>query len=215
MFWGGSSGGGRSASSCRRIFQDDFANAFAGADRVLIAPRGGDSTGIEASMRRDIGDNLTVSASYALSRATDDLPGGDVLRSWDQTHAFNADITWQRALTSASLVISWHSGWPMTPVTLVPGTVTAPAALRIGPRNSARWGSYFSADMRLGRTIPLRLGDLLLWADATNLTNLDNECCTSFEQVSHGSNVLIPSTTSWFPRVVNVGFEWRLRGGRH
>src|SRR5207244_12498590 len=28
----------RSASSCRRIFQDDFARAFAGADEVLLAP---------------------------------------------------------------------------------------------------------------------------------------------------------------------------------
>jgi UDP-N-acetylmuramate: L-alanyl-gamma-D-glutamyl-meso-diaminopimelate ligase len=28
----------RSASSCRRVFQDDFAGAFAGADEVLIAP---------------------------------------------------------------------------------------------------------------------------------------------------------------------------------
>jgi UDP-N-acetylmuramate: L-alanyl-gamma-D-glutamyl-meso-diaminopimelate ligase len=28
----------RSASSCRRVFQDDFARAFAGADEVVIAP---------------------------------------------------------------------------------------------------------------------------------------------------------------------------------
>ena len=28
----------RSASSCRRVFQDDFARAFAGADQVLLAP---------------------------------------------------------------------------------------------------------------------------------------------------------------------------------
>jgi UDP-N-acetylmuramate: L-alanyl-gamma-D-glutamyl-meso-diaminopimelate ligase len=28
----------RSASACRRIFQDDFARAFAAADEVLIAP---------------------------------------------------------------------------------------------------------------------------------------------------------------------------------
>ena len=28
----------RSASSCRRVFQDDFARAFAAADDVLIAP---------------------------------------------------------------------------------------------------------------------------------------------------------------------------------
>jgi UDP-N-acetylmuramate: L-alanyl-gamma-D-glutamyl-meso-diaminopimelate ligase len=28
----------RSASSCRRVFQDDFANAFAGADEIVLAP---------------------------------------------------------------------------------------------------------------------------------------------------------------------------------
>ena len=28
----------RSASSCRRVFQDDFGHAFAAADRVLLAP---------------------------------------------------------------------------------------------------------------------------------------------------------------------------------
>jgi UDP-N-acetylmuramate: L-alanyl-gamma-D-glutamyl-meso-diaminopimelate ligase len=28
----------RSASSCRRVFQDDFTKAFRGADRVLLAP---------------------------------------------------------------------------------------------------------------------------------------------------------------------------------
>jgi hypothetical protein len=185
-----------------------------GLDRTLITPRGADSAGIEASARRDVGDNLVVSASYALSRATDDLQGRDVLRSWDQTHAFNADITWQRALTSASVVIGWHSGWPMTPVTVSPGAAMAPAYLQIGSRNSGRWGSYFSADMRLAHTIPLRVGDLLLWADATNLTNRANECCTSFGQVDQTGNLLVPSTTSWFPRFVNVGFEWRLRASR-
>jgi hypothetical protein len=185
-----------------------------GLDRVLIAPRGGDSTGIEASVRRDIGDNLVVSGSYALSRTTDDLQTGDVLRSWDQTHALNANITWQHALTSASVVIGWHSGWPMTPVALVPATATTPAYLQIGPRNSAHWGGYFSADVRLAQTIPLRRGDLLLWADATNLTNLANECCTSFGQVDQKGNFLVPRTTSWFPRAANVGFEWRLRGRR-
>jgi hypothetical protein len=185
-----------------------------GIDRARIAPRGGDSTGIEASARRDVGENLVVSASYVLSRTTDDLPGGDVLRSWDQTHAVNANITWQHALTSAALVISWHSGWPMTPVTLLPASGTGPAYLQIGPRNSARWGSYFSADVRLARTIPLRMGDVLLWADATNLTNRGNQCCTAVGEVDPMGNLLTPATTSWFPRFVNVGFEWRLRAGR-
>jgi hypothetical protein len=185
-----------------------------GVDRVLITPQGGDSTGIEASVRRDVGDNLVVSGSYALSKTTDDLQGRDVLRSWDQTHAINAEVTWQRALTSASVVIGWHSGWPMTPVALLPAAATAPAYLQIGPRNSNRWGSYFSADVRVGQTIPLPMGDVLLWADVTNLTNRANECCTSLVQVTRTGNLLVPSTTSWFPRTVNVGFEWRLRASR-
>jgi hypothetical protein len=58
------------------------------------------------------------------------------------------------------------------------------------------------------------MGDLLLWADATNLTNLANQCCTSFGQVDQNGNFLVPRTTSWFPRAANVGFEWRLRGRR-
>jgi outer membrane receptor protein involved in Fe transport len=185
-----------------------------GLDRARIAPRGGDSAGIEASVRRDIGDDLAVSAAYALSRATDDLPGGDVLRSWDQTHAFNANISWQHALTGASMVIGWHSGWPRTPVTFLPAIGASPAYLQVGTRNSSRWGSYFTADVRLAHTVPLRSGDLLLWADATNLTNRANQCCTAFGQTDQTGNLLMPSTTSWFPRFVNVGFEWRVRGSR-
>lgn len=185
-----------------------------GVDRVLIVPRGGDSSGIEASVRHNIGDNWVASASYALSKATDELTNGDVLRSWDQTHAVNAEVTWQHALSSASLVIGWHSGWPRTPVNFVPTTGTLPANLQLGPRNSARWGSYFSADVRLAHTVPLRWSDLLLWADATNVINRANECCTSYGQVDPAANALMPATASWYPRVLNIGFEWRLRPRR-
>jgi hypothetical protein len=155
-----------------------------------------------------------VSGSYTLSRATDDLAVEDVLRSWDQTHAFSGYLTWRRALTSASLVIGWHSGWPKTPVIYLPANGTAPAYFRIGPRNSSRWGSYFSADLRVARTVPLRLGDLLLWIDATNVTNRANECCTAYGQVDSTGNLMMPATDSWFPRTVNVGFDWRVRPSR-
>jgi hypothetical protein len=149
-----------------------------------------------------------------LSRATDDLVVEDVLRSWDQTHAFNGNLTWQRALTSASLVIGWHTGWPKTPVTYLPATGTTPAYFLIGARSSSRWGSYFSTDIRLARTVPLRLGDVLLWVDATNVTNRANECCTAYGQVDSMGNLAMPANNSWFPRTMNVGFDWRLRPSR-
>jgi hypothetical protein len=170
--------------------------------------------GVEASVRHDFAEHWVVSGSYTLSRATDDLAVEDVLRSWDQTHAFNGELTWQRALTSASLVIGWHSGWPKTPVSYLPANSTAPAYFRIGARNSSRWGSYFSTDVRVARTVPLRLGDVLLWIDATNVTNRANECCTAYGQVDSTGNLMMPATNSWFPRTVNVGFDWRLRPSR-
>ncbi len=182
-----------------------------GLDRVLITPRGGDGAGVEFSLRQNFGADFVVAGSYILSRSTDDLGSQDVLRSWDQTHAFNAELTWKHGRSSASFVMGWHSGWPRTPVAYVASNGGMPATLDIGVRNSDRWGSYFSADVRVARTVPLAWGDVLLWADATNVTNRDNECCSSYGQVDAAGNLLPPATVSWFPRVLNVGFEWRLR----
>lgn len=182
-----------------------------GLDRVPVRPRGGESTGVEASVLRDFGSDWVLSMSYVLSKAVDDLGSQDVLRSWDQRHAFNGNLTWRHRHSSASLVIEWHSGWPTTPVTFVPANGMGPAFLQIGARNTARWGSYFSADVRVAHTFPFRSGDLLLWADATNVLNRDNECCVSYGQVDASGNLLRPATTGWYPRIVNVGLEWRMR----
>jgi len=102
-----------------------------GLDRVLITARSGESRGLEASVHHDFAEHWVVSGSYTLSRATDDLVVEDVLRSWDQTHAFNGNLTWQRALTSASLVIGWHTGWPKTPVSYLPATAMTGAAAAV------------------------------------------------------------------------------------
>jgi outer membrane cobalamin receptor len=182
-----------------------------GLDRVLLSPRGGDSRGIELSATDQLTAHWSVSGSYTLSRVTDDLPTRDILRSWDQTHAFNAEVDWRRAMTSASLVLSWHSGWPTTPVGLIG---TQPTYLQIGPRNSSRWSDYLSVDVRIAHTLTLPLGDLDLWIDATNLLNRGNSCCSSYAQVNAVGELATPATTAWFPRVINLGFAWRV-GPRH
>lgn len=182
-----------------------------GLDRVLVTPRGGDAVGVELSLRQSVGPDWVVAGSYILSRSRDDLGGRDVLRSWDQTHAFNAEVTWKQGLSSASFVVGWHSGWPKTPIFFMSGGAGVLASLEIESRNSGRWGNYFSADVRLARTVPLKWGEVLLWADATNVSNRDNECCNVYGQVDAAGNLLPPTTASWYPRVLNVGFEWRLR----
>ncbi len=182
-----------------------------GPDRVLVAPRGGDAVGVELSLRQSIGTDWVAAGSYILSRSTDNLGGRDVLRSWDQTHAINAEVAWKRGGSSASFVVGWHSGWPKTPIVFRAGGAGVPASLEIESRNSGRWGSYFSADVRLARTVPLKWGEVWLWADATNVSNRDNECCNVYGQVDAAGHLLPPTTASWYPRVLNVGFEWRLR----
>ncbi len=54
----------RSASSCRRVFQDDFARAFGGADRVLLAPV--------------FRSSLPESERLSVSRLVDDLTSSGV-----------------------------------------------------------------------------------------------------------------------------------------
>jgi hypothetical protein len=81
----------------------------------------------------------------------------------------------------------------------------------VGTRNSARWGDYFSAALRLSRTVPLRFGELSLWLDATNITNRTNDCCIDLNSTGRQNTVLLMTDKLWSPRAVNIGFSWRVR----
>jgi outer membrane receptor protein involved in Fe transport len=180
-------------------------------DRVRIAPTDAEAQGVELSAHRSFAEHFNAWGVYSLSHVTDDINGQDVARSWDQKHAVNLGLAWTQVRTSASVLIEWHSGWPETPLTVVPATVAAPPYLIVGARNSANWGGYFSANLRLSQTVPLRYGDLSLWLDATNITNRLNDCCIDLNSTSRENMVLLTSNKIWSPRVVNVGFMWRVR----
>ena len=180
-------------------------------DRLRITPTDAEAQGVELSARRAFGSHLNAWGVYALSSVTDDIQGRDLARSWDQRHALNLGVAWTQARTTASALVEWHSGWPATPLTVVPATVSAPSSLIVGARNSANWGGYFSANLRLSHTVPLRFGELSLWLDATNVTNRMNYCCIDLNSTSRQNMVLLTSNETWLPRVVNVGFVWRIR----
>lgn len=180
-------------------------------DRVLVVPSDADAEGVEISAQRSFGRGFSAWGSYSLSQVTDDVDGREILRSWDQQHAANLGVGWTKRLTSVSAFLAWHSGWPKTPLAVVPATVAAPAYLAVGPRNSGRWGSYFSTDVRLSTSVPFRSGDLSLWLDATNLTNRSNFCCVDLEPMSPPTGAPAMDNQVWLPRVVNVGFTWKVR----
>jgi len=174
-----------------------------GPDRVLVVPADADAAGLELSAQRSFGPSLSAWGTYSLSHVTDDSSGREWLRSWDQPHSANLGIAWSRARTSVSALLGWHSGWPKTPVTVVPASGATPAYLLVGPRNSSRWRDYFSTDLRLSTSVPLSFGELSLWLDGTNLTGRANPCCIELYSMS-----TVPAVDNhvWLPRVVNVGF---------
>jgi hypothetical protein len=180
-------------------------------DRVLIAPADADAAGIEISAQRSFRHGITAWGTYTYSRVTDDVNGREVVRSWDQTHSANFGIAWTGRRLSASAFFTWHSGWPQTPVDAVPATPTAPAYFAVGARNSGRFESYFSTDLRLSTSFPLRSGDLSLWLDATNLTNRSNYCCIDLNPIGPPADKAPILDMNWSPRVINVGFSWRVR----
>jgi hypothetical protein len=180
-------------------------------DRVLVVPADADAVGLETSAQRSFSHGLSAWGSYSLSRVTDDFNGRETPRSWDQEHAANFGIAWTGQRTSASVFLAWHSGWPQTPLAVVPASMTDPAYLAVGARNSARWGNYFSGDFRLSTSLPLASGNLSLWLDATNLTNRPNYCCVDLIPMTPPSGVPTITNKVWSPRMINVGFSWKVR----
>jgi outer membrane receptor protein involved in Fe transport len=183
-------------------------------DRVRVTPRDAEAAGVELSARLTFDSGVQVWSAYAVSRTTDDVNDHDVPRSWDQTHAANAGLAWQGRQTAASVLVEWHTGWPRTPLAVSTGTPAFPGGLIVGDRNSARWGSYFSADLRVSRTVPVTVGELSFWLNATNVTNRANECCVGFSPAGTTAGVTVTRPKTWLPQVVNVGFSWRIRAVR-
>lgn len=180
-------------------------------DRIRIAPLGAESDGIELSARHAIGPGLSLWGTYTLSQVLDELPGGDVPRSWDQRHAANLGLAWNSPHTTASLLLGWHSGWPRTAIDLIAAAAESLAYLQLGPHNAERWGGYLSLDAHLARTLVTALGEVSVWLEITNAMNRGNECCAELAPLTAATASW--ATDSWPGRSVNLGFSWRLQGG--
>jgi len=180
-------------------------------DRLRIAPTDAEARGVELSARRTFGDHFNAWAMYALSSVTDDVNGQDVARSWDQKHAVSVGFAWTQRRTLRVRPLRVHSGWPETPVTVVPATASAPTYLLLGARNSANWGEYFKRRCAPSYTVPLPYSEVSLWLDGTNITNRMNGCCIDLNSTSFENTVQLTSNRIWSQRVVNAGFLWRVR----
>jgi len=171
------------------------------ADRIRLAPRRSEATGLELNLRHELSDELSAWSTLSWSRVADDMPQGDVLRSWDQPLALTAGATWQHSRLSLSALAGWHRGWPRNPFELTDELV-------LGPRNSERWSDFYTLDLRASYSWPLAGGEFALVLEATNATNRGNDCCAIIESSASG-DYFQSETDHWLPAIVNLGFTFR------
>jgi outer membrane receptor protein involved in Fe transport len=179
-------------------------------DRVRVVPKASEASGLELNIRAPVRENLNAWGSLSWSTVADDLGNGDVPRSWDQSLAATAGISWKVSQLSLSALAGWHRGWPRTPYYLTAPIGIAPGTIVLDDRNSRRWSNYYTFDLRGSWNWRMRGGELSTTLELTNATNRDNPCCASLEGAFAGQPLLV-STDNWLPLFVNLGFVYRWR----
>jgi hypothetical protein len=178
-------------------------------DRVRLEPGRSEATGVELNLRREFSERLSAWGTFSWSRVADDMPEGDVLRSWDQPLALTAGASWRDSRLELSALAGWHRGWPRNPFELTSPAGGVPGGILLGPRNSERWGDFYSLDLRGSYTWPLAGGDFSLVLEVTNATNRGNPCCARLETSAAG-DYFQSETDHWLPAIVNLGFTYRV-----
>jgi outer membrane receptor protein involved in Fe transport len=177
-------------------------------DRVRVAPDESEAAGLELSGRHSFSNRLAAWGTLSWARVADDSDLGDVLRSWDQSLALTAGMSWQTSRLNLSALAGWHRGWPRTPLSFAE-PMQAGIPIVVGERNSDRWRDFFTLDLRGSYVWPLPHGEFSMVLEVTNATNRSNECCAVLE--SAGGGAFTTDVDHWLPTIVNLGFSYRWR----
>ncbi len=182
-------------------------------DRIRIDSTRARAHGVEISLDRQ-GGPLNWWANYTYSEVADRVDSVRQLRSWDQTHAFQAGLNWSLNDWDVGVAMNVHTGWPTTQLSLVQDGVDAndePVLVAVpGPRNASRHPTFASLDFRVSRQFDLRQGTLTAFFEVSNATNRDNVCCSDYdlEQDDNGSVFLERSDDYWLPLLPAIGVLW-------
>lgn len=187
-------------------------------DRVRIEPESAASRGLEFTLRDRRADNFDWWINYTLSKADDVIDGEKVPRSWDQRHAVTGSISWRFNDWILSVVGRYHSGWPQTPLLLVPVEDDSGSLIGyegdLSQRNQSNYDDYFRVDMRLSRTIDFERSSFQFYLELFNVFNTENECCVAGHDLSIGSTVTAsPNYDAFLPFFPSFGFVWTFGPG--
>ncbi len=187
-------------------------------DRVHIQPEGGKSLGAEFTLRNRQQTGLDWWLNYTWSRAEDEIGGVAVARSWDQRHAFTANVRWQGERWSLSAIARYHSGWPRNDLRVTPLFNDAGDVIDIetdfSRRNGRRYNDYTRVDVRASRRVRLRRSEFSFYFELFNVFNTTNECCVIGPYLSTGSSAsaspVLDDYLQFFP---SFGFVWAFGPG--
>ena len=178
-------------------------------DRARIAPDEATARGLELSVAYAAPDGLRWWGSYVRARSTDVVAGETVARSWDQRDATQLGVAHIVGGWELGGVLSYHSGWPTTGLTLEESPSGEMTAV-IGRRNAERLGDFATLDLRANRRVPLRLGALDVFFELSNATNRDNPCCGDFDLEEDANGMFLEQETdTWLPRLATFGVLWQ------
>lgn len=180
-------------------------------DRVMVAPSGAEALGAEMMLSGGSAEeDLFWWLGYAWSEIEDELPVGNVVRSWDQEHTFKAGLSWKWGAWDFSAAAEVHSGWPKTTMTgelVLQPDGSESLVLDVSDRNASRFSTFHALDIRVSRQFDISRGELTAFLEVTNLFDRQNPCCTEYSVRPDGS--LANRTKHWLPLVPSLGVIWR------
>ncbi|HEY7213205.1 MAG TPA: TonB-dependent receptor [Thermoanaerobaculia bacterium] len=187
-------------------------------DRVRITPKHSTAQGLEILLRGSRGERLGWWLAYSYARAEDRLAGRKVPRPLDQPHTLALDLDYRPAGPwSLNLAWRYHTGWPTTPVELLPvddpggpeepEDPAEPQAVAVfGPPYSQRFPPYHRLDLRASRLWSLRSGRLTFFVDVQNLYNRRN--LSGFDVHPGDDGEVVLDAERWPGIFPSAGITW-------
>jgi outer membrane cobalamin receptor len=142
-------------------------------DRFAIQPVGAKIYGAEFSIDGEQGA-YSWWGNISRGRTSERLASGQFKRSWDELLSIKAGGEWSGPFWTITANATFRSGWPISTLRLDNDQLVSDSF------NGLRLPDYSSVDVRAGRMVPTRHGELNWYIEINNLFNHDNDCCIDY-----------------------------------